>query len=126
MKLLEIPTFLVAGNETTSVATAWCLYALCRDFAVQNKLREELLTLGTDTPTMEELNSLPYLDGVVRETLRLYPPVSSTARVATKDDVVPLGTPFTDRKGRLQHEIRLVSILYYLKWLPGYLLGLFL
>lgn len=111
--LLEIPTFLVAGNETTSVATAWCLYALSHDFTVQNKLRDELLSLGSDVPTMEELNNLPYLDGVVRETLRLYSPVHATVRIATKDDVVPLGTPFMDRKGRLQHTIRSASILYF-------------
>jgi cytochrome P450 len=102
---IEIPTFLVAGNETTSTAMTWCLYGLCRDLAIQNKLRDELLSLATDIPTMEELNSLPYLDGVVRETLRLYAPVSATTRVATRDDVVPLGTPFMDRKGRLRHEI---------------------
>ena len=103
---LEIPTFLVAGNETTSTATTWCLYALSRDPVLQSKLRDELLSLGTGTPTMEELNALPYLDGVVRETMRLYAPVSGTIRVATKDDVVPLATPYKDRKGQLRHDIR--------------------
>ena len=34
---------------------------------MQKKLREELWTLETDTPTMDELSSLPYLDAVVRE-----------------------------------------------------------
>ncbi|KAF8581822.1 cytochrome P450 [Ramaria rubella] len=101
----QIPTFLVAGNETTSTATVWCLYALSRNTAVQNKLREELLSVKTDTPSMEELNALPYLDSVIRETLRLYSPVSSTIRMATKDDIIPLGTPFTDKRGQLRHEI---------------------
>jgi cytochrome P450 len=105
---LEIPTFLVAGNETTATATTWCLHALSHDLIVQSKLRDELLSLGTDSPTMDELNALPYLDGVIRETLRLHSPVSNTIRVATKDDVVPLGTPITDKKGRVLHEIRSV------------------
>lgn len=36
---------------------------------------------------MDELNSLKYMDWVVRETMRLYAPVPSTVRMATKDDV---------------------------------------
>ncbi|KAJ7111767.1 cytochrome P450 [Mycena epipterygia] len=63
--ILEIPTFFVAGNETTRLM----------------KLREELLSMPTDNPTMDELNSLPYLDWVVRESLRLYSPVAFTLRV---------------------------------------------
>ena len=72
------------------------------------KLREELLQIETDTPTMDELNALPYLDMVVRETLRLYSPVSSTIRVAKKDDTIPLNEPFTDRNGEVQDNIRWV------------------
>jgi cytochrome P450 len=49
---------------------------------------------------MDELNALPYLDAVVRETLRVHAPVPATMRVAAQDDIVPLGTPFVDRKGR--------------------------
>ncbi|KAJ7243063.1 cytochrome P450 [Mycena rebaudengoi] len=76
--LAQVPTFLVAGHETTSTAAAWGLFALTQNVAVQKRLRDELLTVFTDSPTMDELNALPYLDCVVRETLRLYAPVTLT------------------------------------------------
>lgn len=57
---------------------------------------------------MDELNSLPYLDAVIRETMRIYPAVEVTTRVATRDDNIPLEVPFTDKDGKLQYEIRLV------------------
>lgn len=84
---VEVPTFLVAGHETTSTATTWALFALTQNQGAQSKLREEALALGTDTPSMDELNSLKYMDCVVRETMRLYAPVPSAIRMATKDDV---------------------------------------
>ena len=59
---------------------------------------------------MDELNALPYLDAVVRETLRLHAPVSMTSRVAMKDDVLPLAIPFTDSKGVIHHEIRWLDL----------------
>ncbi|EIW75990.1 cytochrome P450 [Coniophora puteana RWD-64-598 SS2] len=106
--LAQIPTFLVAGHETTSTATSWALKSLAEYPAVQTKLREELASLGTDTPTMDELSetSLPYLDAVVRESLRLHSPVPFAARKAIRDDVIPLGTPYTDTRGRVHHELR--------------------
>lgn len=75
---------------------------------VQSRLRDELLTVGTENPTMDELNSLPYLDMVIRETLRVHSPVMDTARAAMKDDILPLNKPFMDRKGRMCHGIRYV------------------
>ncbi|KAH9847038.1 cytochrome P450 [Lenzites betulinus] len=98
--------FLAAGHDTTSTGTTWCLYALTQAPDVQKKLREELFTLNTDAPTMDELNSLPYLDAVVRETLRLHAPVPLTSRVAIKDDVIPVSEPFVDRYGRVQDSIK--------------------
>ncbi|KAI0822363.1 cytochrome P450 [Trametes gibbosa] len=85
--LAQVPTFLVAGHETTSTATTWCLYALSQALGVQKKLRDELLALQTDTPTMDELNGLPYLDAV--------------------SDVIPVSEPFVDRFGKVQNVIRI-------------------
>ncbi|KXN81835.1 Cytochrome P450 4B1 [Leucoagaricus sp. SymC.cos] len=103
--LAQVPTFLVAGHETTSNATTWALYALSLNPEVQTKLREELYTIQTDNPSMDELNSLQYLDFVVRETLRVHAPVPATMRIAVKDDVVPLGTPVVDKNGNVRDSI---------------------
>ncbi|KAF9453702.1 cytochrome P450 [Macrolepiota fuliginosa MF-IS2] len=103
--LAQVPTFLVAGHETTSTGTTWALYALSLHPDVQSKLREELYAISTDNPSMDELNALPYLDAVVRETLRVHPPVPTTMRAAAKDDVIPVGMPFVDRKGRVRDSI---------------------
>ena len=84
----------------------WGLFALAQAPAVQDKLRAEVLALDTDTPTMDELSSLPYLDMVVREVLRLHAPVPSTHRVATKDDVIPLAEPVVDKHGKSQGNIK--------------------
>ena len=65
----------------------------------------------TDTPSMEELNGMTYLDYVTREVLRLHPPVSTTIRTPTKDTVVPLSEPFIDRHGVKRHELRQVIAL---------------
>ncbi|KAF7369611.1 Cytochrome P450 [Mycena venus] len=96
----QIPTFFVAGHATTSSAISWALYELAINPLVQIKLREELFTLQSDTPTLEELNSLPYLDSFIRENLRVHAPVSHVTRIAVADDVIPLGTPCLDTHGQ--------------------------
>ena len=69
---------------------SWTLFGLCQNLEAQGRLREELLALHTDGPTMDELKSLPYLDMVVRESLRLYSPVFVARRQAIKDTVLPM------------------------------------
>ena len=90
----------------------WCLFALTQALDVQHKLREELLSVDTDKPDMDQLNALPYLDAVVRETLRVHAPVPIITRVAMKDDVIPVAEPFVDRYGKLQNHIEYVIPLY--------------
>jgi len=86
----EIATFIVAGHETSSAGIAWCLHCLSNNLEAQERLRNEIFHLGTDSPDAEQIKSLKYLDHVVREGLRLYPPIPSTSRVAMKDDIIPL------------------------------------
>jgi cytochrome P450 len=97
---------MVVGHETTSTATTWALFALTQSPEVQDKLRKELLAVGTDNPTMDELNALSYLDAVVRESLRVHPPLASILRVATEDDILPLGEPVKDRNGNVLDGIK--------------------
>ncbi|KAF8232559.1 cytochrome P450 [Tricholoma matsutake] len=104
--LAQVPTFIVAGHETTSNGTAWALFALTQDLRVQTKLREELFTIDTDNPTMDQLNALPYLDMVVRESLRMHPPAPYVHRQSMKDDILPLRNPVIDCKGEVHHTIR--------------------
>ncbi|KAF5349510.1 hypothetical protein D9756_009021 [Leucocoprinus leucothites] len=107
--LAQIPTFIVAGHETTSTATAWALYSLSQNSAIQRKLRDELLDVPSENPNMDELNALPYLDAVIRETLRFHSPVPSTVRVAAEDDVIPLQNPVVDKNGKVHHEIHVTK-----------------
>ncbi|KAK1224785.1 hypothetical protein PQX77_012303 [Marasmius sp. AFHP31] len=76
---------------------------------VQNKLREELRAAraghdGKDVP-YDELVSLPYLDAICRETLRLHAPVARVLRMSTKDTVVPLSTPVRCTDGSVVSEV---------------------
>ena len=76
---------------------------------VQQKLQRELdEALGNDddpVSTFEQVKRLPYLEAVVRETLRVHAVLTSTLRVAVADDLIPLGTPLVDRRGRTVTEI---------------------
>ena len=91
-----------------STAVIWALYALGSHPVVHAKLNEEARAFYTDTPSMDELNGMTYLDYVTREVLRLHAPVSQTERFAKEDTVVPLREPFIDRHGVEKHGFRQV------------------
>ncbi|GBB90199.1 hypothetical protein RclHR1_17090003 [Rhizophagus clarus] len=88
----QIMTFLLAGHETTSISACWALYFLTQYPHEQDLLREELVKAFPDkskfNPTYDEINSLECLNCVVKETLRLNPPVIATNRMNTKDEVI--------------------------------------
>lgn len=107
--LHQIPTFLLAGHETSSTATTWTLFSLAVHPDVQRRLRSELLTVPTDSPTMGELDSLVYLDAVLRESLRYHSVVDGSIKVAIKNDVVPLEKPFVGTDGKIRNFIEVAK-----------------
>jgi cytochrome P450 len=90
----ELFTFLFAGHETTALAITWAFYHLHRHPSVLDRLRQEL-DKGTDG-SPATLTQLPYLKGIVQETLRLNPIVTEVVRLLAKplqlgDYLLPAG-----------------------------------
>jgi cytochrome P450 len=81
------------------------LISLAAHPKIQKKLRNELLSLNTDSPTMEELNSLTYLDSIVREVLQFHSIIPFQERLAVQDDIIPVETPYMDRYGKIRDHI---------------------
>ena len=82
----EAMTLIFAGHETTAHALTWTWYLLAKHPDKVAKMREELASaLGGRRPDIEDLPNLPYLEMVVKESLRLYPSVWAYAREAQRD-----------------------------------------
>src|SRR5258708_7488522 len=82
----EAVTIVLAGHETTANALAWAWYLLSQHPEVEAKLHAELdSVLGGRLPALKDLGQLPYLDMVIKETMRLYPPIPIIGRMATED-----------------------------------------
>ncbi|CAE6533898.1 unnamed protein product [Rhizoctonia solani] len=87
-----------AGHETTSGALARMLQILASNVSLQDRLRAELEE-APSTLSYDELNALPFLDALCRETIRLYAPVPFMEREALRDWVVPLRYPIKGKDG---------------------------
>jgi cytochrome P450 len=82
----EMVTLLLAGHETTAVALTFCFYLLAKHPEVDAKLFAELdEVLAGELPTLDHLPRLRYTEWVVKETMRLYPPVPNVGREAVAD-----------------------------------------
>jgi len=76
-------TLFVAGHETSANALAWAFYLLAQHPDTASKLLNEIdEQLKGEAPRAADLERLPYLDLVVKEVLRLYPPAPSANRMA--------------------------------------------
>jgi len=95
----QIKLLILGGYETTAIALTWIVIELARNPEKQQRLRDEVNKHATDPTYDDFINGLPYLDGVIREALRLHPPLLETIRVAAEDDIVPLSTPITTATG---------------------------
>ncbi len=74
----------MAGHATVANALTWTLFLLDRHPKVLDAVRAECAAcLGSEPPTTEALQRLTFLDFVVKESIRLLPPVIWWCKVAT-------------------------------------------
>jgi len=124
----QLSSFLFAGSDSTAIAVTWCLHILSQHPEIQDRLRAEIMSAPADAATSSRRNStssvsstssvmqadtidaLPYLDAVLRESLRVSPPVHGTVRVATTDDLIPISSPVVLRNGKIIHENEYIRI----------------
>lgn len=85
----EMLAFLSAGYGTTSTSLAWFIFFMSKNPQAQNKIKQELSEYHGQRLSIEQIDSLNYLDCVLREVLRLVGPVLGTVRTLTMDDQLP-------------------------------------
>ncbi|KAI1460397.1 cytochrome P450 [Annulohypoxylon moriforme] len=101
----QLLTYLAAGHDTSSLSLTWATYLLALDPVRQSRLRSEVRdalasaenSVDGKLDISSTLERLPFLNGVLNETLRLYPSIPVTIRVAARDtslagQSIPKGT----------------------------------
>jgi cytochrome P450 len=113
----QMNVMVFAGLDTTTSALSRCVYLLAKNPLAQARLRSEIrdainsVSLTQDSSSFSEhqnpllhlsydaLINLPFLDGVVRETLRLYPSLPHMSRKVLKATTLPLQFPVRSSSG---------------------------
>nr|CAI5817447.1 unnamed protein product [Callosobruchus analis] len=93
--------FFAAGFETSSITGTMCLYELALQQDIQGKVRENInsvLRKYNGEITYDSLNEMKYLNQALDETLRLWAPAPTLARVSTNHYTFP-GTDVSIEKG---------------------------
>lgn len=68
---------IIAGSETTATLLSGCIYYLCKTQPVMERLVNEIRTAfkSDEEITFNEAEKLQYLNAVIEESLRIYPPI---------------------------------------------------
>lgn len=88
--------FTVIGSETNATLLSGALYNLAKHPVVLERLLAEIKKVSLDgkTVNMTDVHSLPYLNAVLEECLRIYPPSAfNQARVVPKEGAIICGIP---------------------------------
>lgn len=85
----EVFTLFFAGHETTALTMTWTLYFLSQHPEVEQQLLSEISeVLKGKRPTAMDCFSLPYTEKVLKESMRLRPPVWAIGREAISDCLI--------------------------------------
>ncbi|KAI7889340.1 cytochrome P450 [Mucor mucedo] len=114
----NLASVFVNGHETTSHALGCCLYYLAYDKIIQNKARQEVIRILGDEkkdviPTVEDCNSMVYLDMLIKESLRRFGMPLFTSPHRMEQDtfigkvLIPQGTSVSIDLHALHHDPQL-------------------
>jgi cytochrome P450 len=82
----EVVTLFLAGHETTATALTWIWYLLAKHPEIEQQLHEQLdNVLQGQPPKLADLKQLPLTEQIVKEAMRLYPPIWNMSRQAIAD-----------------------------------------
>jgi cytochrome P450 len=83
----QIAVLFLAGHETSASTLAWAMYLLASCPHLQERAHEEAVRVFRDRPPeFADIKKLAFTRDVVRETLRLYPPVAFVARDSSQEE----------------------------------------
>ncbi|HEY6756901.1 MAG TPA: cytochrome P450 [Nitrososphaera sp.] len=119
----EVMTIFIAGHETTANALTWTFYLLSQYPDVEKKLHDEIdSVLGAiddmnghadskKIPTVDDIPKLQYAEKVLRESMRLYPPVWTMGRYVENDYhvgeyTIPAGSSILMSQYVMHHDSR--------------------
>lgn len=123
----ELITLMLAGHETTALTVAYGLMLLGWNPSVVRTAQQELdATLAGRAPAMEDLPKLPYIEQIMKESLRMYPPAAIIPRQAVEEDTIdgfpiPVGAQVTLPVWGIHHDERFYPRPYHFdpsRWEP--------
>ncbi|KAK1225576.1 hypothetical protein PQX77_011468 [Marasmius sp. AFHP31] len=110
----QMLSIFIAGHETTANSISWILLEMSRHPEIQDKLRKEirekerqLVAEGRSQSgfTAEDCDSLPYMNAVLKESMRYHPAAIRILRMALVDDCLPLSESIKTASGKEISEI---------------------
>ncbi|KAI6046270.1 cytochrome P450 [Pisolithus marmoratus] len=99
----QMRIILLAGQESTSQTISWTLLELARNPEIHKSLLS--CTRGDVQFTPSDLDNMPYLNAIVKETLRYHCAAAQVLRVAGQDCILSLSQPIKTESGELMHEV---------------------
>ncbi|XP_053693538.1 cytochrome P450 4d8-like [Sabethes cyaneus] len=86
----EVDTFMFEGHDTTTSGISFAIYQLALNQSIQDRVYDEVVKILGPNPlsknlTHQELQDFRYLEAVIKESMRLFPPVPLIGRQLVED-----------------------------------------
>ncbi|KAI3615648.1 cytochrome p450 [Moniliophthora roreri] len=100
----QTTSIMQAGHHVSGATMAWLFYELAKHPEDQERIVDEIKTFRTKLGSISKLTSsdydaMPYLNAVIKESLRFHSVISLLNREATYDDSIPLTSPIVSTTG---------------------------